>query len=360
MSGLAILVGTRKGLFVLAADGRRRSWRLEGPHLEGWEVHHAVADPRDGTLYAAANSFVYGASVHRSTDRGQTWHRAERIGLPAESGLALERAWHVEPGRADEPGRLWLGAAPGALLRSDDRGETWKAVASVLEHPTRDRWQPGAGGLCCHSIQLDPADGSRMHIAISAAGAFRTDDGAESWAPANAGVAADFLPGKYPEVGQCVHKLLLHPARPERLWQQNHCGVYRSDDAGKSWERLDGNGLPSSFGFGLALHPREPDTAWVCPMVGAENRVVAGGRLGVYRTRDAGATWQLAAGGLPGHAWTGVLREGMASDALDPVGVYVGTQSGSVFASADEGESWHEVASQLPPVYSVEVGGWAS
>ncbi len=355
---VAVLAGTRKGLFVLTADEGRSDWRLEGPLLEGWEVSHAVLDPRDGVIYAANHSFVYGATLHRSADGGRTWVRSEGLGLPEDSGLTLEKTWHVEPGRRDEPGRLWLGAAPGALFRSDDGGETWEAVSSILAHPTRDRWHPGAGGMCCHSIQLDPSDPERIYVAISAAGTFRSDDGAGSFEPANAGVAADFLPGPAPEVGQCVHKLLLHPERPERLWQQNHCGVYRSDDRGATWERLDGNGLPSEFGFGLALHPRDPDSAWVCSITGAENRVVADGRLGVYRTADGGSSWALASDGLPERAWTGVLREGMTSDTLDPAGVYVGTQSGSVFASADEGRTWTEIASQLPPVLSVEAGAW--
>ena len=211
--------------------------------------------------------------------------------------------------------------------------------------------------MCCHSISLDRSDPKRLYAAISAAGAFRTDDGGETWAPANKSVAADFMPDPYPEVGQCVHKLLAHPTRPERLWQQNHCGVYRSDDRGESWERLDGNGLPSDFGFALAIHPREPDTAWVVPEESAMNRVTPDGRLGVYRTRDGGASWELRA--AQDEAWVAVLREGGASDTLDPIGVYVGTQSGSVFVSPDEGETWIEAARHLPPVLSVEVTEWA-
>lgn len=353
-----ILVGTRKGLFVLHSDEARRAWRLDGPRLPGWEVMHAMADARDGTLYCCTNTFAYGATVHRSHDGGETWERAEEIGLPEESGLTLERTWHLQPGHARRPGELWLGAAPGALLRSADGGRTFQAVPGILDHPTRGRWQPGAGGMCCHSIQLHPADPNTLVIAISAAGAFRTDDGGETWRPINRNVLADFLPDPYPEVGQCVHKLLLHPARPDRLWQQNHCGVYRSDDGGESWERVDENGLPSRFGFPIATHPRDPDTAYVIPEEADVNRVVAGGRLGVYRTRDAGASWQLAADGLPDRAWTGVLREASASDGLDPAGIYFGTQAGSVYVSPDEGETWVEAARDLPPVLSVEVT-WA-
>lgn len=355
--GVLVLAGTRKSLFLLKSDEARRDWTLEGPLLAGWAVYHAILDPRDGVLYSCTNHFVFGGgTVHRSNDLGRTWQRTESLGLPEESGLKLEATWHIEPGPASEPDTLWLGAAPGVLFRSDDGGASWEPNRGILEHPTRERWEPGAGGMCCHSVQLDPGDRRRLYVGISAAGVFRSDDGGESWGPANAGTAADFLPDPYPEVGQCVHKLLVHPARPGRLWQQNHCGVYRSDDRGASWERLDGNGLPSGFGFALALDPREPDTAYVVPEESAENRVTAGGRLGVYRTRDAGASWELNSDGLPERAWLAVLREGMASDRLEPAGLYLGTQSGSVFVSA--GDGWIEAARHLPPVLSVEVGEW--
>ena len=350
-----VLTGTRKGLFLLRGDESRRRFELEGPLLAGWSVYHAVADPRDGALYACANNWVYGATVHRSTDLGRTWQRSESLGLPEASGLELAQTWHVEPGHEEEPETLWLGGDPGVLFRSDDRGTTWHAVEGLLEHPTRERWAAGAGGLCCHSIQTDPRDARRLYVGISAAGVFRTEDAGRTWAPANRGTAADFLPDPYPELGQCVHKVLVHPARPERLWQQNHCGVYRSDDRGESWERLDGNGLPSGFGFPIALDPADPDTAYVVPEEGSDNRVTCHGRLSVYRTRDAGSSWQLVADGLPDPAWATVLREGLASDER---GVYLGTQSGSVFVLPEHGDEWVEAASQLPPVLSVEVGTW--
>ncbi len=337
-----LLIGTRKGLFLL------RNGELAGPLLTGWSVFHAVA--AGGTIYAATNSSFFGGTVQRSLDGGETWERAEPIALPEASGLTLGQVWHVEP----VDGRLLLGAEPGVLFSSEDGGVTWEVNRALLEHPTRERWQPGAGGMCCHSIQLAP-DGT-LYIAISAAGAFRSDDGGASFAPINKNVAADFLPDNpYPEVGQCVHKLLLHPARPERLWQQNHCGTYRSDDRGETWERLDRNGLPSDFGFGIALDPADPDAAWVIPEEGAENRVTAGGRLGVWRTRDGGASWELDSKGLPEPAWTGVLREGVSWDAD---GVYFGTQSGSVYGRRREGKGWAELARQLPPILSVEVGAW--
>src|SRR5205085_9896467 len=276
-----------------------------------------------------------------SDDLGKSWERAEGLGLPEDSDLKLTATWHVEPAGDT----LWLGGDPGVLFRSRDRGATWETNRGILEHPTREQWQPGAGGLCCHSIQV--ADGA-MYVAISAAGAFRSNDGGETWTPINKSVAADFRPEQDPEVGQCVHKLLAHPARPDRLWQQNHCGVYRSDDRGESWERLDGNGLPSGFGFPIVIDPHDPEAAYVVPEEGAGNRVTCNGRLGVYRTRDGGASWQELTNGLPNPAWLAVMREASAWDELDPAGVYVGTQSGSVFVSADGGESWLEAAQQLP------------
>jgi photosystem II stability/assembly factor-like uncharacterized protein len=345
--GVLLPVGTRKGLFLVRGDGRSK-WEVEGPLLPGWSVFHATVDPRDGVLYAATNNFFYGATVHRSPDEGKTWERAEELGLPEESGLKLNNAWHVEPGRSSEPDTLWLGGDPGVLFRSDDRGLTWEVNRGLLEHPTRENWQPGAGGMCCHSIQL--VDGT-MYIAISAAGAFRSEDDGDSWTPINKDVAAEFMPEKYPEVGQCVHKLLVHPKRPERLWQQNHCGVYRSDDRGDNWERLDGNGLPSGFGFALALDPDDPDVAYVIPEESQELHYTSEGRLGVYRTGDGGATWELAANGLPDRAWAAVLREGFA---YDEGGVYFGTQSGSVWVAPRGGSKWTEAARDLPPILSVE------
>jgi len=346
-----VLIGTSKGLFRVREDG------VDEPSLTGWAVNHAIRDPRDGTILAAANTWTYGATVQRSRDGGRTWERSKQLALPEDSGLTVKAAWHVEPGHADEPSTLYLGVDPATLFRSDDGGESWEPVRGILEHPTRDRWNPGAGGLTCHSIQVSTDDRRRLWVGISAAGTFRSDDRGETWTPQNAGVAADFMPDPYPEVGQCVHKLLSHPARPERLWQQNHCGVYRSDDGGRTWERLDGNGLPSGFGFPIALDARDPDVAYVIPEEGAENRVVADGRLGVYRTDDGGASWRLLEGGLPERAWTGVLREGMSFDGDG--GVYFGTQGGSLWASRDGGETWREWARDLPPILSVEAAEWS-
>jgi photosystem II stability/assembly factor-like uncharacterized protein len=346
-----VLVGTRKGLFLIRGDESRRSWELEGPLLTGWEVFHAMVDPRDETMYVAANNWHYGGTVQRSTDGGKTWERSEPLAMP-EGAEPLARMWHVEPGHPSQPNTLWAGGDPAVLFRSDDGARTWTPVQGIVEHPTRDKWQPGAGGLTCHSITLDKDDPNLLYIGISAAGVFRSEDGGETWTPANDGTGADFLEDNtFPEVGQCVHKVLAHPAQPNRLWQQNHCGVYRSDDGGVSWERLDGNGLPSDFGFALALDPNDPDVAYVCPEEGAENRMTPNGRLGVYRTTDGGATWELHADGLPENAWAAVMREGMA---YDDGGVYLGTQSGSVFALSTRDGEWVEAASQLPPILSVE------
>jgi hypothetical protein len=350
--GVLLPVGTRKGLFLLRSGDDRRTWEVEGPLLTGWSVFHATVDPRNGALFAATNNFVYGATVQRSDDLGKNWERAEEIGLPEDSGLKLAATWHVEPGAASEPDTLWVGGDPGVLFRSDDGGKIWEVNKGILEHPTRENWQPGAGGMCTHSIQI--TDGT-MYVAISAAGSFRSDDGGESWTPINKEVAAEFLPEHYPEVGQCVHKLLVHPKRPERLWQQNHCGVYRSDDRGDNWERLDGNGLPTSFGFPIALDPDDPDVAYVIPEQSQEHHFTAEGRLGVYRTGDAGASWELASNGLPDRAWVAVLREGFA---YDDGGLYFGTQSGSVWVSPRGGGEWIEAARDLPPILSVEAGEW--
>jgi photosystem II stability/assembly factor-like uncharacterized protein len=340
---------------LLWGDDSRLEWEVEGPLLDGWGVYHATGDPRNETLYAAANHVVYGPTVQHSTDRGRTWKRSERVGLPEDSGLTLNATWHIEPGRPEEPDTLYLGGDPGVLFRSDDGGESWAVNRGVLEHPTRDRWFPGAGGMSCHSIQLDPRDPQRMYVAITAAGVFRSDDGGETWLPINNDVVADFLADPHSEVGQCPHKLLMHPARPDRLWQQNHFGVYLSDDRGDSWVRVDGNGLPGGFGFPLMLDPNDPDKAFVIPETSPEYHYSPGGRLAVYRTRDSGASWELMADGLPEQAWAAVLREGSA---FDSESLYFGTQSGSFFALTD-GDRWVEAVRQLPPILSVEVTTWS-
>ena len=353
--GVRALVGTRWGLFMLWGDDDRRGWRVDGPLLDGWGVYHATVDARDGTVYAAANHIVYGPTVQRSADGGKTWKRSKKIRLPEWSGLTVNATWHIEPGLPQQPATLYLGADPGLLFRSDDAGETWEPNRGILEHPTRDRWVPGRGGVLCDSIQLDPGEPQRMYVCVTSAGTLRTDDGGQTWLLVNKNVATEYLPVLYPETGQCVHKLLLHPARPERLWQQNHCGVYRSDNCGNSWERLDENGLPSGFGFPIMIDPEDPDKAFVIPEKSHEYHYGPNRRLAVYRTRDAGQTWEEMSDGLPRQSWATVLREASASDADS---VYFGTQNGSFFALA-EGKTWVEAARNLPPIMSVEVTQWS-
>jgi photosystem II stability/assembly factor-like uncharacterized protein len=355
VTGVRALVGTRKGLFILTADADRRSWEVQGPTLDGWAVYHAVADPRSGDLFAAANHLVYGPTIQRSVDDGRTWTRSTDMPLPGDCGLDLNAAWHLEPGHASQPDTLFLGADPGLLFRSDDRGATWQVNQALLRHRTRDTWSPSAGGLMCHGIQIDSNDPAVMFLAISAGGAFRSEDAGDTWLPINKGVEIDMQPDPYPESGQCVHKLLLHPGRPGRVWQQNHCGVYRSDDYGDSWDRVDGNGLPSPFGFVLMLDPGDPDVAFVIPERSYEYHYTAQGRFSVYNTMDGGKSWSSLDEGLPQPSWAAVMRE---ASAFDGGSVYFGTQSGSFFALSTD-KRWCEGVRHLPPILSVEVTPWS-
>lgn len=352
---MLLLAGTKKGLFLFESSNREQ-WNIRGPFLRGKEVYHAIRDPRTGRIFATSNDVWFGSEIVYSDDLGETWTSAKRGPAFSESsGLKLERIWHIEPGPASTPNIVYAGVAPAALFRSDDAGETWIEVVGLSQHPTRERWHPGAGGLCLHSIQIDPRDANCMFIAISAVGVFRTDDGGATWKPVNRGTRADFMPEKYPEFGQCVHKLLLSPADPILLFQQNHCGVYTSTDAGESWKEIT-SGLPSDFGFPLAIHPREAQTVYVLPLQGGEFRCPPDGKLRVFRSRDGGATWQALTPGLPQHdAFPGVLREGMATDTASPAGIYFGTNTGKIYASRDEGDTWYLLADDLPPVTSVEI-----
>jgi photosystem II stability/assembly factor-like uncharacterized protein len=355
-SKVVLLVGTKKGLFIFTSEDRKR-WERTPPSQTGREINHAAYDPRTARVYACANDAWFGCQIAWSPDFGKTWETAAESPKFAESsGLKLDRIWHIEPGRAGEPGVLYAGVAPASLFRSEDDGKTWSEVTTLSKHPTRERWHPGAGGLCLHSIVLDPANSARMFVGISAVGVFRTDDGGKSWNPANKGTRAEFLPDKYPEFGQCVHKLLMAPGESNLLFQQNHCGMYRSNDAGHSWKEIT-NGLPSDFGFPLAVHPRKPNTLYVLPLKGAEFRCPPEGKLRVFRSNDGGESWSALSAGLPqAEVFCGVYREGMASDACDPAGIYFGTNTGKVFASNDEGDSWYLLADNLPPVYSISTG----
>ena len=351
---IAVWAGTRKGAFVFRSRNRK-TWSVEGPFFRGWEVNHVARDPREpNRYYAAVNSAWFGAHIHASEDGGKSWKLSE-AGLAVKSvpESSLNRVWRIEPGAADEPGVVYAGGDPGVLFRSGDWGRTWEEVESLTAHATRPKWHPGAGGLCLHSIQC--LGGGRMIVAISAAGAFRTVDGGATWEPFNQNVRADFQPEKYPEVGQCVHKLLAHPRNPDALYQQNHCGVYRARFGAKKWTDIS-RGLPSRFGFGLAVPASEPETLFTVPIEGAEYRCVPEGKFRVARSRDGGKTWKLLTRGLPQRdAHLLVLREGMAADALDPAGVYVGTTNGQVFYSADAGDTWNTMAEHLPGVISVAV-----
>lgn len=358
---MALVVGTKKGLFLFQSDRQRARWRLSGPFLNGLEINHATLDPRSGTLYATANNPWFGNKVAISPDLGRTWRDNKSSPRFAEgSGLVLERLWRIEPGRASEPGVLYCGVAPAALFRSEDDGETWAEVKGLNQHPTRKRWNPGAGGMCLHSIVLDQKDRRRMWVAISAAGVFRSDDGGESWQPRNSSlkdVGARYDPKLplYPEVGQCIHHLVRSPGRGGRLYAQSHQGTYRSDDGAETWTEIT-EGLPSDFGMAMAAHPRNANVAWVVPLQGGEFRCPPEGKLRVYRTASAGKRWEALTQGLPQkNAYMGMYREGLAVDSLEPAGLYLGTNTGQMYLSADEGDSWRRLTAELPPISSVNV-----
>ncbi len=353
MTQLLLLIGTRRGLFLASTDAQRTAWQLSRPLLAGREIFHAIVDPRDRrTIWAASSHPVWGAHVHRSRDLGEGWELLEAA-PHYDDERGLKAIWFLAAGPASEPQRLYAGIEPAGLFVSDDAGASWHGVASLNEHETSTSWQPAGGGLARHAIQHDPRDPRRIYCALSAGGVNRSDDGGVTWMPKNDGTRADFLPDRYPPHGQCVHKLIVHPARPDRLYQQNHCGVYRSDDRGDSWTEIT-DGLPSDFGYALATDPRSADVLFTIPEESSHMRATVDGRLRVYRTDDAGATWRPLVGGLPQeHAYVSVLRDAMTNDMLEPVGVYFGTSSGQLFASADAGETWSMVAGFLPKILSV-------
>jgi photosystem II stability/assembly factor-like uncharacterized protein len=392
MSSVRVLVGTRKGAFILTSDAKRQKWDVQGPLMSGWEVYHMKGSPADpNRLYASQTSSWFGQVIQRSDDAGKTWTQPGTLpgeatttpeGWPKgesnkfvydsspETGKPLtthqwydgtqhpwefKRVWHVEPSLSD-PNMAYAGVEDAALFRTADGGKSWHELAGLRGHGTGPKWQPGAGGMGLHTILLDPKNPKRMYIAISAAGAFRTDDGGQTWKPINRGLKSEYLPEPAPEVGFCVHRLALHPSRPDTVFMQLHQGggVFRTDDAGDQWKDVRGN-LPSDFGFPIDVHAHEPETIYVVPM-NPYMRTPLEGKLVVYRSRTGGNEWEALTKGLPQeNCYVNVLREAMAVDGLDKCGIYFGTTGGQVYASADAGDSWAPIVRDLPAVLSVEV-----
>jgi hypothetical protein len=388
MSGIRVLAGTRKGAFILTSDAKRKKWKVDGPHFAGWEIYHMKGSPVDpNRLYASQTSAWFGQIIQRSDDGGKTWDTpgGGRAVTPqgmatgesnkfvydasSETGKPLtthqwydgtqhpwefKRVWHLEPS-LDDPDTVYAGVEDAALFRTTDGGKSWHELAGLRGSDTGPKWQPGAGGLCLHTILLDPKDRQRMFIAISAAGAFRTDNAGKTWKPINHGLHSQYIPDPNAEVGHCVHRIAMHPSRPKALFMQKHWDVMRSDDAGDSWREVSGN-LPSDFGFPIDVHAHEPETVYVVPIKSDSEHFPPDGKLRVYRSRTGGNEWQELTKGLPQRdCYVNVLRDAMSVDSLDPCGIYFGTTGGQVYASADSGDSWNPIVRDLPAVLSVEV-----
>jgi serine/threonine protein kinase len=348
-----LMVGTTKGAFLLQSNRQRKRWKVGGPYFHGQAVYAMAYDGRMGQhrIWAATQS-IWGTLLRSTDDFGKSWTNPQEsaIKFPTDSGVSLKNIWQLALGRREEPNVLYCGVEPAALFESRDSGETWSLVRGLFDHPHRHRWMPGNGGLALHTIVLDPNDSQRMYVAISAGGVCRTDDGGKNWTPQNRGIRVMFMPNKYPEFGQCVHKIVMHPNRPERLFLQNHWGLYRSDDHGENWSDI-ANGVPSDFGFAMVMHPLNADCVYIVPVESDEFRCTCDGRLRIYRTRNAGASWEALTRGLPQKgAHETILRDAMTADSYDPVGIYFGTRSGKLFGSSDEGRTWQRILEGLPPV----------
>jgi photosystem II stability/assembly factor-like uncharacterized protein len=382
MSGVRVLVGTRKGAFILSSDGKRERWSVSGPHFAGWEIYHLKGSPADpNRLYASQTSDWFGQVIQRSSDGGKTWEtpggglektpdgmpqgESNKFVYEGEVGThqwydgtqhpwEFKRVWYLEPSLTD-PDSVYAGVEDAALFRTSDGGQTWQELPG-LRSVKGDLWAPGAGGMCLHTILLDPNDPNRIFTAISAAGAFRSDDGGQTWRPATRGLISQYeLPDPEAEVGHCVHNIAMHPARPDVLFMQKHWDVMRSDDAGESWHEISGD-LPTDFGFPIAVHAHEPDTVYVVPIKSDSEHYPPDGKLRVYRSRTGGNEWEALTKGLPQKdCYVNVLRSAMTVDSFDPCGVYFGTTGGQVYASADSGDSWSPIVRDLPAVLSVEV-----
>ena len=367
MSGVRVLVGTKKGAFILTADGKRERWSVSGPHFAGWEVYHLKGSPlHPDRLYASQTSGWFGQVIQRSEDGGTTWAPVgNKFVYQGTTGThqwydgtqrpwKFNRVWHLEPSLAD-PDTVYAGVEDAALFRTTDGGQSWHELAGLRSHPSGPAWMPGAGGMCLHTILLDPATPGRIFVAISAAGVFRSDDGGQSWRPINRGLRSNGVPDPAAEVGHCVHRIAMHRSRPEVLFMQKHWDVMRSDDGGESWREVSGN-LPSDFGFPIDVHAHEPETIYVVPIKSDSEHYPPEGKLRVYRSRTGGNDWEPLTRGLPQvDCYVNVLRDAMAVDSLDSCGVYFGTTGGQVYASADAGDSWAPIVRDLPAVLSIEV-----
>ncbi len=368
MSGVRVLVGTRKGAFILRADATREHWSVDGPFFGGWQIYHMKGSPADpDRIFASQSNGWFGQLIQRSDDGGQTWDpvgkdfRYDGVagthqwydGTPHPWEFA--RVWHLEPSLTD-PDTVYAGVEDAALFRSVDGGQQWQELPGLRTHGSGASWQPGAGGMCLHSIILDPTDPNRIYVAISAAGAFRTDDGGTRWRPINWGLKSEgVIPDPDAEVGHCVHHIAMHPSRPNVLFMQKHWDVMRTDNSGELWREISGN-LPSDFGFAIDVHAHEPDTIYVVPIKSDSEHYPPDGKLRVYRSRTGGDEWEPLTAGLPqANCYVDVLRDAMAVDSLDPCGIYFGTTGGQVYGSADAGDSWIPIVRDLPAVVSIEV-----